>query len=65
MSKKIDFLRDKDIGRIVLLLLLAISLAFNYILASDNAYMDTQFRLMKHEFIEDVVGYNYCDGGDD
>jgi hypothetical protein len=58
---KVDFLRDKDPVRIVLMILLALSLAFNYILYSDNSYMNEQFQLMKHEFIEDVVGYNYCD----
>jgi hypothetical protein len=31
---------------------------------NDYWYMDTQMRLMKAEFIDDVVGYSYCDGGE-
>lgn len=31
----------------------------------DYWYMDTQMRLMKANFIDDVVGYNYCDSGDE
>ena len=27
----------------------------------DYFYMDEAFRAMKSEFIEDVVGYDYCD----
>jgi hypothetical protein len=27
----------------------------------DYNYMDQQVRLMKHNFVADVVGYNYCD----
>lgn len=43
------------------MILLAISLVFNYILKSDNDFMNQEFSKMRHEFIEDVVGYNYCD----
>ena len=27
----------------------------------DYHYMDTQMRLMKQNFVEDVVGYGFCD----
>lgn len=58
---KRDFLRDKDWSRIFLLIALALSLAFNVVLYKDNAFMTGEFLKMKHNFIEDVVGYNYCD----
>ena len=62
--KKINFLRDKDPFRILLAFALFLSLVFNYILYQDQQYSEQQMMLMRHEFIEDVVGYNYCDGGD-
>ena len=46
--------------RVVLWFLLGISVTFNYILYSDNQYLNRQHTLMKAEFIEDVVGYDYC-----
>jgi hypothetical protein len=30
----------------------------------DYQYMDTQIRLMRANYIEDVVGYDYCDTGE-
>jgi len=59
--KKINFVRDIDFGRIFLMILLILSLAFNYILKADHDWMANENALMKHQFIEDVVGYNYCD----
>lgn len=62
--RKIDFLRDKDPFRIVLLIALILSLFFNYMLYQDQQHSEFQMRLMKHNLIEDVIGYDYC-GSDD
>ena len=47
--------------RIVLWILLLASLSFNYMGWSDYNHMDEQMRLMKQGFVEDVVGYGFCD----
>jgi len=61
MDKKTDFFRDKDWSRIALLILLAISLAFNYVLKTDNDTMTENFLMAKHGIYETIIGPNYCD----
>ena len=46
--------------RVILLILLGGSIVFNYILYKDNVWLNYQHTLIKAEFIEDVVGYDYC-----
>lgn len=48
-------------SRVPLWILLIVSITINVLMGMDYFYMDEAFRAMKSEFIEDVVGYDYCD----
>jgi hypothetical protein len=47
--------------RIPIWFILFISITLNVLLFKDTLFMDEEVRLMKAGFVEDVVGYNYCD----
>lgn len=55
-------LKDIHLGRLLLEIALIVSLVFNYILWADQKHSEFQMRLMKQNFVEDVVGYDYCGG---
>lgn len=50
--------------RAVLEFIILVLLAIIYMGWTDYNYMLQQNKLMTHNFIDDVVGYNYCDTGD-
>lgn len=47
--------------RVTLILLLSVSLWFNYMLYRDNVYLQLRHDVMEQGFIDDYLGYNYCD----
>lgn len=49
------------VERTLFYLILLASLTFNYVGFTDYEWMETQMKLMKAEFIVDVVGYDYCE----
>lgn len=50
--------------RAVLEFIILVLLAIIYMGWADYHTMVENNKLMKHNFIDDVVGYNYCDKGD-
>ena len=50
--------------RAVLEFIILVLLAIIYMGWTDYNYMLQQNKLMTNNFIDDVVGYNYCDTGD-
>jgi hypothetical protein len=52
------------IERTLFWILLVVSLSFNILGWNDYTTMESQVKYMKMEFVDDVVGYNYCDRED-
>ena len=50
--------------RVVLILALGISIVFNYILYKDNQFLTLRHDIMEAGFVDDYLGYNYCEGGE-
>jgi len=48
-------------SRIIIMLALLISLAFNYIYSKDNRFLQHRYDLIAHNFLDDFIGYDYCD----
>lgn len=48
--------------RVILILFLGMSLVLNYILYRDNQFLTLRHDIMEAGFVEDYVGYNYCEG---
>jgi len=61
MKRRINFSRDIDLFRILLVLLLIVSLLFNYVLFIDNNTMTLRFREVKAGILDNIIGSNYCD----
>lgn len=46
--------------RVVLIILLGISLTFNYMIYRDNQFLTLRHDVMEAGFIDDYLGYDYC-----